>query len=87
MDSWAGDVFAELLNPAFMRWPRLNFLGIKDAGFITGREPLEELGGRSYLHYVNESVATYPVTISRLLRGDRSVAEELFRRGYCYLAE
>ena len=85
VDSWAGDLFAELLNPAVIQWPRLNFLGIKDAGFITGMDPLQSLGGRSYLHYVSESVATFPVTMSRLLSGDPKVAEELFRSGYSYL--
>ena len=85
VDSWAGDVFAELLNPAFIQWPRLNFLGIKDAGFISGRDTLHALGCRSYLHYVSESVATFPTTMSRLLSGDPGVAEELFRSGYSYL--
>jgi len=87
VDSWAGDVFSQLLNPAFIQWPRLNFLGIKDGGFITGREPVRDLGGRSYLHYVSESVATFPVTMSRLLDGDKKVAKELFESGYSYLLD
>ena len=85
VDSWAGDVFAELLNPAFIQWPRLNFLGIKNAGFITGRDTLHALGCRSYLHYVSEAVTTFPNTMNRLLSGDRKVAEELFNSGYSYM--
>jgi len=85
VDSWAGDVFSEVLNPAFIQWPRLNFLGIKDGGFISGSTPVDGLGGRTYLHYVNETVATFPSTMRRLINGDRSVAEFLFRNGYSYL--
>ncbi|EKD51409.1 MAG: hypothetical protein ACD_62C00260G0001, partial [uncultured bacterium] len=86
VDSWAGDVFAACLNPAFVEWPRLNFLGIKDGGFVTGREHRPELGGRSYLHYLSETIATYPVIMKALLDGDRDVAQFLFETGYSYLA-
>ena len=85
VDSWAGDVFAACLNPAFIEWPRLNFLGIKDGGFITGTEPQESLGGRSYSQYVNETIATYPVLMSQLIEGDKFAAELLFETGYSYL--
>ncbi|MBN2057247.1 MAG: UTP--glucose-1-phosphate uridylyltransferase [Candidatus Saganbacteria bacterium] len=85
VDSWAGDIFAAVLNPAFIQFPRMNFLGIKDGGFITGGAPVEALGGRTYLHYVNETVATFPPTMSRLIAGDRAMAEELHANNYSYL--
>jgi hypothetical protein len=85
VDSWAGDVFSEVLNPAFIQWPRLNFLGIKDGGFIAGSTPVEGLGGRTYQDYLKETVATFPATMQRLIDGDRSVAEVLLRKGYSYL--
>jgi hypothetical protein len=84
VDSWAGDVFAACLNPAFIEWPRLNFLGIKDGGFISGEEPKEELGGRTYLHYVNETVNAYPVIMKRLIEGDKNMASFLADSGYSY---
>lgn len=85
VDSFAGDVFAEVLNPAFIAWPRLNFLGIKDGSFTTGSSPVEGIGGRTYLHYVNETVSVFPTTMSRLIAGDRSAAEFLHGTGYSYL--
>jgi len=85
VDSYAGDVFAAILNPAFIAWPRLNFLGIKDGSFITGQTPVESLGGRSYLHYLNESTSIFPNTMDRLVGGDKIVADFLHRTGYSYL--
>jgi UTP--glucose-1-phosphate uridylyltransferase len=85
IDSWAGDVFAATLNPAFVQFPRMNFLGIKDGSFTTGGTPVDHLGGRTYLHYVNEAAQRYPVIIDRLLAGDRAMAEALHSRGYSYL--
>jgi len=84
-DGWAGDVFAEKLNPFFIRWPRLNFLGIKDGSHIAGADPVPALGGRTYLHYVSESVSVYPEIIRRLMEGDLGVAEYLISTGYSYL--
>ncbi len=85
VDSWAGDVFAAVLNPAFIQWPRLNFLGIKDGGFITGNTPIPELEGRTYAHYMNETIEVYPALIDRLMMGDKDLAKRLCETGYCYI--
>lgn len=85
VDSWAGDVFSEVLNPAFIQWPRLNFLGIKDGGFISGTKEVEGIGGRTYAQYMHESVSTFGATLQRLIAGERSVAEFLHSTGYSYL--
>lgn len=85
VDSWAGDVFAEVTNPAFIKWPRLNFLGIKDGSFIAGVEKQEFLGGRTYAHYLQETIATYPQLMHGLINGENWAAEFLHRTGYSYL--
>ena len=85
VDSWAGDVFAAVLNPAFLQFPRSNFLGIKDGSFTTGATPVEALGYRTYLHYVNEAAQTFPVIMERLIAGDPAIAEQLHANGYSYL--
>jgi hypothetical protein len=85
VDSWAGNVFAQVLNPAFIRWPRMNFLGIKDAGFISDRKDQDERGGRSAFGYVNETVAVWPHVMRALLTGESWAAEYLFNSKYSYL--
>jgi len=86
VDSWAGDVFAAILNPAFIQFPRMNFLGIKDGSFTTGETPVDYLGGRTYKQYVNEAANSFPRIMERLLAGDRSMAAALHRQAYSYLA-
>ncbi|MBF0105056.1 MAG: UTP--glucose-1-phosphate uridylyltransferase [Deltaproteobacteria bacterium] len=85
VDSWAGDCFAAVLNPVFIEWPRLNFLGIKDGGFISGTEILTELGNRSYQQYVNEAIVSYPRVMNDLINGDTASAQRLLSSGYSYL--
>lgn len=85
VDSWAGDVFADVLNPAFIKWPNMNFLGIKHMGHIIDSVPEAFLGGRTRLHYVHESLAIYSTLIKRLIKGDREVAEYLFNTNYSYV--
>lgn len=85
VDSYAGDVFSEVLNPYFIQWPRLNFLGIKDGSFLTGSDPVPYLGGRSNLHYINETVNAWPAVMSGLLDLDPRAAAYLHQNGYSYL--
>lgn len=85
VDSWAGDVFAAILNPAFIQWSRLNFLGIKDGGFIAGTEPVAELEGRSYTEYLNETITKFPAVMEGLLEGNKETAKKLHEAEYCYI--
>ena len=86
VDSHAGDIFTEAMKPsAFIWWPRTNFLGIKDAGFLVGGTPIDYLGGRTYRQFTTEAAHKYPKILEALYHGDESAARQLAANGYCYV--
>ncbi len=85
VDGFAGSAFAKWLNPALISWPKLNFAGTKDLGFIVGMDRPPMLGGRSWMEFMAESVSVYPVIMEGLVHQKKEVGEFLFNNGYSYL--
>jgi UDP-N-acetylglucosamine pyrophosphorylase len=85
VDSWAGDVFSALLNPRFLWWERLNFLGVKTPDHVIGSSPVGFLGGRTYAGYLRESAEKYGRVMRGLIEGNLSIAAQLVANGYQYV--
>jgi len=96
LETWAGNEFTNNLNCAFVMAPRAGyFLGIKSLEHTHSDNTPPELkdfpnsrfADWSYERTVKYLANTYPDLLQRLMAGDKTVAYEIWRNGYSYLAD
>jgi hypothetical protein len=96
LETWAGTEFTRNLKCAFVMAPRAGyFLGIKTLEHSHSDNVPPELkdfpnprfANWSYERVVKYLANTYPDLLQRLMAGDKTVAYEIWRNGYSYLAD
>ncbi len=96
LETWAGNEFTNNLNCAFVMAPRAGyFLGIKTLEHSHSDKVPPELkdfpnprfANWSYERVVKYLADTQPALLQRLVEGDKTVAYEIWRNGYSYLAD
>jgi len=96
LETWAGNEFTNNLNCAFVMAPRAGyFLGIKTLEHSHSDKippelanfPNSRFADWSYERVVKYLANTYPDLLQRLMAGDKTVAYEIWRNGYSYLAD
>lgn len=96
LETWAGNEFTNNLNCAYVMAPRAGyFLGIKTLEHSHSDKippelkdfPNPRFADWSYERVVKYLANTQPELLQRLIAGDKTVAYEIWRNGYSYLAD
>lgn len=85
VDSYAGDVFSDVLNPLFVRWPRSNFLGIKDGSHLYGTTPRDDLNGLSSEQFLTTVTQNYERHIEALFKNAGTHLNQFYENNFSYL--